>query len=189
MSDLKLTIQIKKPSYAQKKTVRNTIPRSLWDAVRSHVQEKNDYKCQICGYADAEKLQAHEVWGYDEEKFLLILEDVQALCRMCHDLKHYFHVALRIKDEDLRKRVMNDLRDHFMKVNNCNQDVLKEHLRERKFKQTSTFRNMSADEMEAHIEREKFLKEQDWKFVIREEIPLSNEIKSVLKKKNRLFEG
>ncbi|MFZ0475249.1 MAG: hypothetical protein WAM18_07250, partial [Halobacillus sp.] len=122
MANFKLTIEIRKPSYAQNKTVRNSIPRSLWNSVRNHVLEQSDFTCEVCGCRDEENLQAHEDWEYDEEEFLLILKDIQSLCKSCHDLKHIQHAALRIKDRKKRSFVMQRLKKHFVRVNNCTEE-------------------------------------------------------------------
>ncbi|REJ10382.1 HNH endonuclease [Halobacillus trueperi] len=187
MSDFRLTIEIRKPSYAQNKTVRDSIPRSLWNSVRYHVLKKSDFKCQICGFHDEEKLHAHEVWEYDEEKFLLILKDIQSLCRSCHDLKHIHHVGHRSKKNNF---VMRNLKKHFMKVNECTEKGFRRHYRNQLAKSTAEPVKRSVEdliEVREIREREAFLKEQDWKFVIGRDVPLANEIESKLDKKGLLY--
>ncbi|MBH0229108.1 hypothetical protein [Halobacillus yeomjeoni] len=191
MSDLKLTIELGKPAYAQNKTVRNSIPRSLWNALRHHLLEKSDYKCQICGFAGGEKLQAHEVWEYDEEKFLLILKDVQSLCKSCHDLKHIRHVEHRIKDRQKRDFVMKNLMKHFMRVNGCTENEFRMHYRNQSAKNKASQVNRSLDDLiekREDLKREAFLLDQDWRFVIAENLPYEEKIKSHLSKKGLLYE-
>ncbi|SFG39134.1 hypothetical protein SAMN05216353_13936 [Halobacillus alkaliphilus] len=190
MSDFKLTIEIRKPSYAQNKTVRDSIPRSLWNSIRNHVHEKNDFTCQICGCRDEEKLQAHEVWKYDEEEFLLILKDIQSLCKSCHDLKHIQHAALRINDRNKRNFVMQKLMKHFIKVNNCTEEDFRNHYRNQLAKSNPSPVNRSLEDLIEIRElraREEFLKAQNWKFVIADNVPFANEIKSNLHQKGLLY--
>ncbi len=190
MSDFKLTIEIRKPSYAQEKTVRNSIPPSLWKTVRTYVQEVNGYKCQICDTYAGESLHAHEVWDYDEEKFLLILKEVQALCRSCHDLKHIHHAALRSKNGTKKNRVMQKLRKHFMRVNKCTEDDFSTHYRNQLAKNDPRPVKRSLEdliELRELREREEFLRGQEWKFVLEESIPYKQEIASVLNKKGLLY--
>ncbi|RDY69007.1 hypothetical protein DXT76_17025 [Halobacillus trueperi] len=187
MSDFRLTIEIRKPSYARNKTVRDSIPRSLWNSVRYHVLKKSDFKCQTCDFHDEKKLHAHEVWEYDEKKFLLILNDIQSLCRSCHDLKHIHHVGHRSKKNNF---VMRNLKKHFIKVNECTEKDFRRHYRNQLAKSTAEPVKRSVEdliEVREIREREAFLKEQDWKFVIGRDVPLANEIESKLDKKGLLY--
>ncbi|RWZ54588.1 hypothetical protein EQV77_13125 [Halobacillus fulvus] len=190
MPNYKITIEIRKPSYAQNKTVRNSIPRSLWNAVRDHVQQKSDFTCEICGVHEETNLEAHEIWGYDEERFLLILEDVQALCKLCHDMKHIHHVVHRTKDRKKREFVMNRLKNHFVKVNGCTEKDFLQHYHNQVAKSDPTPVNRSLEDMieiRERKEREAFLNRQEWKFVIGEGVPFSEEIESALEKKGLLW--
>ena len=191
MSEFKLTIEIGKPAYAQMKTVRDSISRALWNSVRKRVQETSDYTCQICGAYSEDKLHAHEVWEYDEDEYLLILREIQALCKSCHDLKHLHHAALRINDRKIRAFVMKKLKKHFMKVNDCTEKDFERHYRNQLAKSENSFVNRSSEDLllERDLrEREQFLNAQRWQFVIVENIPFSQEIKSQLLLKGLLYE-
>ncbi|UOQ44933.1 hypothetical protein MUN89_02980 [Halobacillus salinarum] len=192
MSGFKLTMEIRKPVYAQKKTVREAIPRSLWNAVRNDIQSKSDFQCQICGRREEGKLQAHEVWDYDEEKFLLILQEIQALCKSCHDLKHIHHAARRTKDSKARALVMQKLKNHFMKVNACTEADFHRHYRNQVAKSETSLVARSLEdliELRELREREAFLSEQKWRFVIAGNVPFAEQIKAELHKKGLLYEG
>lgn len=189
MSDFRLTIEIRKPSYAQNKTVRDSIPRSLWNSVRYHVLKKSDFKCQTCDFHDEEKLHAHEVWEYDEEKFLLILKDIQSLCWSCHDLKHIHHVGHRTKAGKTSDFVMRNLKRHFIRVNDCTEKDFIRHYRNQLAKSTiEPVKRSMEDLIEWRDLREKeaFLMEQDWKFVIENNVPLAGKIESNLDEKGLL---
>ena len=192
MANFKLAIEIRKPSYAQNKTVRNSIPRSLWNSVRNHVLEQSDFTCEVCGCRDEENLQAHEVWEYDEEEFLLILKDIQSLCKSCHDLKHIQHAALRINDRNKRNFVMQRLKKHFVRVNNCTEEDFRYHYRNQLAKSNPSPVNRSLEdliEIRELREREEFLKEQNWKFVIAENVPFATEIRLNLHHHDLLYTG
>ncbi|WP_394217672.1 hypothetical protein [Halobacillus trueperi] len=191
MSDFTLTIEIRKPSYAQNKTVRDSISRSLWNSVRHQVLKENDFQCLICGFHDEEKLHAHEVWEYDEDKFLLILKEIQPLCRSCHDLKHLHHVGHRMKDRKFSDFVMRRLKEHFMKVNECSENDFTRHYRNQLAKSHAEPVQRSLEdliELRNMREKEAFLKEQDWKFVIGKDVPFANEMEADLDKKGLLYE-
>lgn len=190
MKEFILTIEIRKPSYAQNKTVRDSINRSLWDAVRNQVYENSGFACDICGNQDKEKLHAHEVWSFDEERFLLILEDVQSLCKNCHDLKHVQHAVLRLEDRERRELVMKKLKKHFMNVNDCTaKDFERHYLNKLERSEEYPVARTSEDlvEIGERRAREAFLNAQKWRFIISETIPFAKEIEADLDAKGLLF--
>ncbi|MBA2175992.1 hypothetical protein H0266_13935 [Halobacillus locisalis] len=183
MDEFRLTIEIGKPSYAQYNTVREAIPRSLWNAVRNHVHERSGHMCEICGKHDPDNLHAHEVWDYDEEAFLLILKEIQSLCKSCHDLKHFHHAVLRIKDRKVRDRVMRKLKRHFMRVNDCTEKEFTRHYYNQLAKSEVEPDARSMEdllEMNALRERQAFLMRQQWRFVVADQVPFADEIRSQL---------
>jgi 5-methylcytosine-specific restriction endonuclease McrA len=131
--NLKLTIQIRLPKYAQNKSLRAVVPGNLWDKIRKQVYEEANFQCSICGYSEG-ALEAHEVWDFDEEKCLLILTDMKALCYLCHWTKHYYSTAYR--STELTKK----LQQHFIKVNECSIETWKSHLREVKKQENDLLR-------------------------------------------------
>ncbi|MCA0970695.1 hypothetical protein LCM20_08855 [Halobacillus litoralis] len=171
------------------KTVRDAIPRSLWNRVRGEVHLKSGGQCELCGTSGEEKLHAHEVWAYDEENFLLILTEIQSLCKACHDLKHFHHAVLRIKDRKRKERVMKKLKKHFMTVNDCTEKEFIRHYRNQLAKSGLDPAERSLEDLvdrREQLEREEFLMEQDWRFVIGEGIPFAEEIKLNLNGKGLL---
>ncbi|TGB00740.1 hypothetical protein [Halobacillus salinus] len=188
---LKLTIEIRKPVYAQDRTVRDAIPRKLWNAVRQLVHEENGFQCEICGGGDETSLHAHEVWEYDEEQFVLILEEIQSLCKLCHDLKHFHHAVLRIQDRRVREFVMRKLKKHFMKVNECTEKEFQRHYLNQLAKSDESPAERSLEDMlerKEEMQREAFLLRQDWRFSVGDEVPYKEEIESSLADKGLLFE-
>ena len=91
--------------------LRSVLKPDDWDKVRRFAYAKAGYRCEICGVQA--RLEAHEVWSYDDEKALQKLERVTALCPACHEVKH-------ISRTQLMGRGM-DAMEHFMKVNGCSQ--------------------------------------------------------------------
>lgn len=59
---------------------------SHWNAIRREVFEAASYRCAICG--SSESLHCHEVWHYDYEAHVALLERLQALCKKCHQTVH-----------------------------------------------------------------------------------------------------
>ncbi len=65
----------------------------------------------ICGKAG--RLEAHEVWEYDDEKQIQKLADVIAVCPACHEVIHIGRTALVGREKEAQA--------HFMAVNGCTQ--------------------------------------------------------------------
>ena len=91
--------------------LRSQLPPALWDVVRRDAYKRAHGRCSVCGATG--RLEAHEKWSYDEARALQRLEDVVALCRDCHEVKH-------IARAQMMGRGM-DVMEHFMKVNKCTQ--------------------------------------------------------------------
>jgi 5-methylcytosine-specific restriction endonuclease McrA len=189
VQNLKLTIQTRLPKYAQHKNLRAVIPGSLWDKIRKKVYEEANFQCSICGYSEG-SLEAHEIWDFDEEKCLLILTDIKALCYLCHCTKHYHHAARR--STELAKK----LKQHFIKVNECSIETWKDHLLEVRKQESDLYRllhepSLDGSEFVKHLKdfrkKEQYLSKQKWLYLIPEHIPYSEEIKQHLKRKSLLF--
>lgn len=91
--------------------LRSVLKPDDWDKVRRDAYARAGGRCVICGAKG--RLEAHEQWSYDDEKALQKLENVVALCRNCHEIKHIGRTQLKGRDADAM--------EHFMKVNHCSQ--------------------------------------------------------------------
>ena len=132
----KLTFEIV-PEECWYGNLRSILKPEAWDIVRRDAYARAKGRCMICGKW-TKRLEAHEKWSYDEEKALQKLEDVVALCRNCHEVKH-------IGRTQLIGRGM-DAMEHFMRVNECSQSEFhaalaaanEEHLRRNRVEGWST---------------------------------------------------
>ena len=111
MKNYKLTFELV-PEECWYSNLRSVLKPGDWDKVRYDAYARAGGKCMICGRW-TRRLEAHEKWSYDENKALQKLEDVVALCRNCHEVKH-------IGRTQLIGRGM-DAMEHFMKVNGGSQ--------------------------------------------------------------------
>ncbi len=91
--------------------LRSALPPPVWDRLRRAAYARAGHRCAICGKTG--KLEAHEVWDYDDERHIQSLRDVIALCPACHAVIHIGRTALCGK-EPLAQA-------HFCKVNGCTQ--------------------------------------------------------------------
>lgn len=101
--------------------LRSVLKPADWDKVRRSAYAKAGGRCMICGARSA-RLEAHERWSYDEEKRLQKLEDVIAVCRLCHEVIHISRTQLIGRGAEAT--------EHFMKVNGCTQSEFHEALGE-----------------------------------------------------------
>ena len=91
--------------------LRSVLKPADWDIVRKEAYARAGGRCSICGRPA--RLEAHEKWSYDEERALQKLEDVIALCRSCHEVKHISRTYAMGRGVDTM--------EHFMRVNKCSQ--------------------------------------------------------------------
>ena len=101
--------------------LRSILTPSDWDKVRKDAYRRAGGKCRICGKGNT-RLEAHEKWSYDEERRLQKLEDVLALCKECHEVKHISRTQLMGRGVEAM--------EHFQKVNGCSQMDFHEALQE-----------------------------------------------------------
>lgn len=100
--------------------LRKILKPADWDRVRKDAYARAHGRCSVCG-ARA-RLEAHEVWSYDDEQALQQLQDVVALCHACHEVKHISRAQLMGRGADAMEQ--------FMRVNDCSQMEFHEALAE-----------------------------------------------------------
>ena len=118
MKEYKLTIQLV-PDSCWYSNLRSVLKPAMWDIVRKDAYSRADHKCVICG-RKVKRLEAHELWEYDEENCVQKLKDVIAVCHSCHSVIHIGRTALMGKEEDAER--------WFMKVNKCSYSDYKQAL-------------------------------------------------------------
>jgi hypothetical protein len=192
MADLKLKYEISKPSFAQGKTVRKAIGDSLWNKIRAEIYEKDNHSCVICGYSDG-VLHAHEVFEYDEERFIIKLVDIQSLCVYCHNIKHFYFTVQRISrskslSEERQKHLLKDLREHFKNVNQCTDEIAIADYRRAQAESGVLIPGIRYQEAKGMFEHQKYLRSQKWFFSVPQDIPFHDEVITKLKKKGVLYE-
>ena len=106
----KLTFQLV-PSGCWYTNLRSALPKPMWDKLRRAAYARAGGKCSICGAAG--RLEAHEVWSYDDARRIQTLEDVIAVCPACHEVIHIGRTALLGREPQAQ--------EHFMRVNGCTQ--------------------------------------------------------------------
>ncbi|KKQ51905.1 HNH endonuclease [Candidatus Woesebacteria bacterium RIFCSPHIGHO2_01_FULL_39_17] len=135
MKKLKLIIELV-PASSWNQNLRSLLKPQMWEKLRKEVYKKHNYKCAIC--KSGGRLQAHEVWEYDDKNHIQKLVDLVALCSKCHAVKHIGLAGIQASEGKLN---YDNLIKHFMKVNNCGRDVFEKHQTEafKKFDERSCY--------------------------------------------------
>jgi len=121
MKTLKLSIELI-PSSSWGSNLRNVLKPKMWDEIRKKVYKSNNMRCAICQRSG--KLQAHEIWKFDDKKRIQKLVDIIPLCFLCHMVKHIGFASLT------GDNYTNDLTiKHFMTVNKVDRLEFQKHLK------------------------------------------------------------
>jgi hypothetical protein len=136
--NLKLTIELV-PSTSWGDNLRKILPTATWQKVSREVIKHSNGICEICGKKG--KLHCHEVWDYDDENHIQSLNELQAICTMCHMVKHFGYATLK---SEIPKEM---LIKHFMNVNKCSKSDFISYLEE----QTNVFNERSKHEWKIEV--------------------------------------
>ena len=120
---MKLKVELV-PSTVWFSSLRNLLPRKIWDDIRNEIIKENGRKCQICGEIEG-KMNLHEIWKYDDDRHIQKLEGFILLCGLCHHVKHIGLAGILTKQGKLD---YDKVIEHFCKVNNCSEKDFKKHV-------------------------------------------------------------
>jgi len=93
---MKLNIDLV-PTQLMYKNLR-TILGNKWTALSKEIRKEANGICQTCG-RKSDKLEAHELWIYDDEKMTQTLSEIRAVCFSCHCCYHLGHSIVAKKME------------------------------------------------------------------------------------------
>jgi hypothetical protein len=111
---LKLQIELVPASFWWS-NVRSNVTDKQWDNIRKRVYIKANYTCEICGEKGTNHpVECHEVWIYDDTNLLQRLGHFQALCPLCHEVKHIGLAGIRGNEDRAfnRFKTINQLDDN-----------------------------------------------------------------------------
>lgn len=118
---MKLKIELV-PSSCWYSNLRSVLSREAWDKIRYRAYWATGHRCKVC--CRKLMLSCHEVWRYDDVKLVQTLIGFEALCMMCHMVKHIGYAGILAEDGKLDYR---ELIRHFMRVNECSYEDFEEH--------------------------------------------------------------
>ncbi len=83
-----LTVELV-PSTCWFSNVRDHVSKPTWDKLRKATYKQANYRCEVCGgRGHKHPVECHEIWDYDDQKYIQTLEGLTALCPSCHQVKH-----------------------------------------------------------------------------------------------------
>jgi hypothetical protein len=116
--NLKLQIELV-PRSCWLANVRRNVTQTQWNKIRNPVYEAANNRCEICGeQGERYAVDCHEVWFYNDTTLTQELEFFQALCPMCHEVKHIGFAGIRGNGE----RAF----DRFMRINELDEERARE---------------------------------------------------------------
>ena len=114
------------PSTSWGDNLRSRVPREDWDRIRKQTYRQAGYICEICGDKGPEwPVEAHEVWGYNDQTRVQKLVRTIALCPACHEVKHFGRTQ-RLEGPDAVQRMMG----HLCRVNRWSPSQARDHVKE-----------------------------------------------------------
>ena len=102
MQPLKIHIDLV-PKNCWFSNVRSQVSVADWDWLRRQAYKAAGHKCEVCGAKG--RLEAHEIWHYDDKKLIQKLHGITAVCKQCHELYHLGFTATQGKLPQALKRL------------------------------------------------------------------------------------
>jgi hypothetical protein len=93
----RLTVELV-PSTAWGSNVRSRVRPSVWDRLRRAAYAAAGHRCECCQATG--RLEAHEVWAYDDAGRVQRLLRLLALCPRCYLVKHYGRARVTGQEAD-----------------------------------------------------------------------------------------
>ncbi len=120
--NFKLSIELV-PETCWHNNLRSLLPKEKWGVLRKKVYADYKNRCGICG--NTGRLEAHEMWQYDDENHIQKLIGIIALCSLCHGVSH-FGRSETVASPAWRERLIA----HFMKINGATRGEFEAHRQE-----------------------------------------------------------
>lgn len=83
--------------------VRSAVSEENWDYLRKDAYRRYNWKCSVCGTKG--RMEAHEIWHYDDGTHIQKLHDIVSVCNDCHMLYHLGFASIKGKLNDCKKRL------------------------------------------------------------------------------------
>lgn len=98
--------------------VRSQVSVSDWDILRKEAYKKHNYKCSICHMKG--RMEAHEIWHYDDKNKIQKLFEITSVCNKCHQLYHLGFASINGN--------FNKCKTWLKKLNNWTEEEVEEYI-------------------------------------------------------------
>jgi hypothetical protein len=88
--------------------VRSQVSTEAWDWLRKETYKQAKHTCEGCGSKG--RMEAHEIWHYDDKKHIQKLHGLSCYCNMCHLSHHLGFAEINGK--------LPQVKNHLSKINN-----------------------------------------------------------------------
>ena|ERR1700693_3567728 len=105
---MKLTLELV-PASCFYKNVRQILTKTQWNILSRQVRSQAYDICEICHSNSEKSLDCHEIWEYNDTRLIQKLIKMIALCKNCHQVKHFGLARLQGREAYALQ--------HFMKIN------------------------------------------------------------------------
>jgi len=119
--ELRLTIELV-PKTSWGANLRSLMSNAAWDKTRKQAYTQYGNKCGICRAKG--RLNCHEIWEYDDKRHIQKLACFIALCDLCHHVKHFGLANILAAEGKLN---LEEVVEHFLKVNECDRGAFESH--------------------------------------------------------------
>ena len=115
------------PTPCHRHNLRTALTRDGWERISRQVRETAGGRCEICGSTN--QVQCDEQWSYDDHHRTQHLVGLRCVCITCHNVIHIGRTnKIARQFPDRYPTLMDDVRAHFMRVNDVDRDVYRQHL-------------------------------------------------------------
>lgn len=83
--------------------VRSQVSKESWDWLRKETYKQANYKCECCQAKG--RMEAHEIWHYDDSKHIQKLDSIMCLCNICHLSHHLGFAEINGKLPEVKKHL------------------------------------------------------------------------------------
>lgn len=91
----KLTVELV-PETCWFTNLRSELRQADWERLKKQAAARANHRCEICGGKGPKwPVECHEIWHYDDSKWIQQLRGVIALCPACHEVKHFGFAQLQ----------------------------------------------------------------------------------------------
>ena len=83
--------------------VRSQVSKQAWDWLRKETYKQAQHRCEGCGAAG--RMEAHEIWHYDDQHSIQKRHGLVCLCNLCHMSHHLGYAEINGKLPSVKKHL------------------------------------------------------------------------------------